>query len=105
MKEKIIKNRKLIDSFIIILVACFLSLPLLKSNLDVYYDDGIQHIARAYGTLESIKENGIFHNIISSFSNGFGYPHPAFVRRFIFERKRKPFLSKKKKMEPWHPDV
>ncbi len=73
MKEKIIKNRKLIDSFIIILVACFLSLPLLKSNLDVYYDDGIQHIARAYGTLESIKENGIFHNIISSFSNGFGY--------------------------------
>ena len=25
------------------------------------------------------------------------YPHPALVRRFIFERKRKPFLSKKKK--------
>ena len=24
------------------------------------------------------------------------YPHPALVRRFIFERKRKPFLSKKK---------
>ena len=24
------------------------------------------------------------------------YPHPALVRRFIFERKPKPFLSKKK---------
>lgn len=73
MKDKILKNRNLIDVIILILVGWFLCIPLLKSDLNVYYDDGIQHIARAFGTLESIKEDGLFPNIISSFSNDSGY--------------------------------
>ena len=71
MKEKLLKNRKLIDVIIIILVGVLVGIPLLSKNLDVYIDDGVQHIARAYGTLESIKKDGLFPNIISSFANNF----------------------------------
>ena len=73
MKEKILKHRNLIDIAVIIFVACLIGMPLLNSNLDIYYDDGIQHIARALGTGEAFKENFWFPNIISSFSNGYGY--------------------------------
>lgn len=73
MKEKILKNKKLIDYIILIIVGCILCIPLLKSNINVYSDDGIQHISRAFGTLLSIKQNGIFPNVIPSFANNFGY--------------------------------
>lgn len=73
MKEKLLKNRKLIDVFIIVLVGILIGIPLFSKYLDVYVDDGIQHIARAYGTIESIKKDGLFPNIISSFANNFGY--------------------------------
>ncbi len=73
MKELIKRKRKLIDIIVIILVASFLCLPLLTPNLNVYVDDGIQHIARAYGTLVEFKAGHIFSNIISSFTNNFGY--------------------------------
>lgn len=71
MKEKTISRRKIIDILIIVLVSTFLCLPLL-GNVDVYKDDGIQHIARAYGTSLEFK-NTIFPNVISTFANGFGY--------------------------------
>lgn len=73
MKEKILKYRNLIDVLIIIFVTCLIGIPLLKSNLNIYYDDGIQHIARALGTEEALVYNKLFPNIISSFSNGYGY--------------------------------
>ena len=73
MKEKILKNRKLIDFLIIFLVALLIGIPLLNSKLDVYFDDGNQHIARIYGTLESMKDNWLFPNVIPTFSNGYGY--------------------------------
>lgn len=73
MKEKLRKRRKLIDICVIILVASILGAPLLMHNVDVYCDDGIQHIARAFGTLLSFKEDGLFSNVISSFTNNFGY--------------------------------
>ena len=73
MKEKILYKRNLINIAIMILVSIFLSLPLFSSKLNVYVDDGIQHIARAYGTYLSLKQNTFFPNIIASFSNGFGY--------------------------------
>ncbi len=74
MKEKLksLKNkRNIIDVLLILIVTIVLSIPLLLKNCNVYYDDGIQHIARAFGTFESIK-NGNF-NIIQSFTNNFGY--------------------------------
>lgn len=76
MKEKIKKilaNREVINYMLIVLVALILSIPILNPKLDVYFDDGIQHVARAYGTLESIKEQGLYPNVISEFTNGFGY--------------------------------
>lgn len=73
MKELIQRKKKLIDIIVIILVASFLSIPLLRSNFDVYFDDGIQHIGRAYGTFLSFKNGNFFPNIIPSFTNNFGY--------------------------------
>lgn len=73
LKVNIKINRKVLDSLIIILVGCILCFRILNSNFNVYFDDGIQHIARAYGTKLGIKEDGLFPNIISSFANGFGY--------------------------------
>ncbi len=73
MKEKILKNRNLVDTIILVLVGFLLCIPLLSSNINIYADDGIQHIARAFGTLKSIIEDGLYPNVISSFSNNFGY--------------------------------
>ena len=76
MKEKIKKILTETDFkyyVCIVIVACILAIPVLGSSLDVFFDDGVQHIARAYGTAKSIQEQGLFPNIISSFSNGFGY--------------------------------
>ena len=82
MKEKLLKNIKLLDKIILILVGFFLCIPLLSSNTNVYADDGIQHIARAFGTLNSIAEDGLYPNIISSFSNNFGYSWTLFYGPF-----------------------
>ena len=74
MKDKLLANRNLIDTIILIIVGLILGLPLLNSYLNVYIDDGIQHIARASGTYFSMLGNGFFSgNVISSFSNNFGY--------------------------------
>lgn len=66
-------NRNIVDILIIILVGYILCWGVFSSRFDAYFDDGRQHIARAYGTKSSILEDGLFPNIISSFSNGFGY--------------------------------
>ena len=75
MKEKIkkivLEKRNIIDIILIFIIVSIISIPLLNNRLNIYYDDGIQHISRAYGTYESIK-NGNF-KIIESLSNGFGY--------------------------------
>lgn len=73
MKDKILKQRSKIDILAVFLVVCLIGIPLLNTKLDIYYDDGIQHIARAQGTREAFKENLSFPNVISSFSNGYGY--------------------------------
>ena len=67
------KKNKIINIVILFIVTLILSIPLFYSKLNVYQDDGIQHIARAYGTFNSMKENFWTPNVISSFSNNFGY--------------------------------
>ena len=61
MIKKILKKYNTIP--IIIIVSLFISQPLLWKNFDIYYDDGIQHIARAISTYTSIKNS----------TNPFGY--------------------------------
>ena len=69
MKEKL-KNKKYI--VIILRAAIIISFPLLKSNIDIYFDDGIQHIGRAYATYLEIQ-NDDNPKILSNLTNGFGY--------------------------------
>ena len=78
MKKKKKKYRYI---FIILVVAIIASIPLFRKDLDVYYDDGIQHIARAYATYLSII-NGEHTKVLSSLTNGFGYSWDLFYGNF-----------------------
>lgn len=75
MKEvlhKIKENRVFIDSVFLVLITIIISISMFRKNADIYLDDGSQHLMRAYGSYQSIKQNGT-DNIISNFANGFGY--------------------------------
>ena len=74
MKEKLKQYKYFITIF---LVALILSIPLFWKDLNVYYDDGIQHIARAYATYLSII-NGEHTEVLLSLANGFGYSWDLF---------------------------
>ena len=78
MKEKLKKYKCI---FIILVVSIIVSIPLFIKDLDVYYDDGIQHIARAYATYLSII-NGEHTEVLSSLANGFGYSWDLFYGNF-----------------------
>ena len=70
--EKYMK-KKLIDIVIILIFSLIISIPLVSQNLNIYIDDGIQHIARLMGTYQTIAEGEIPPVIMSNFCNGFGY--------------------------------
>lgn len=70
--SKMKQNRMLMDIIALWIVAFILAIPMFRKNVDIYLDDGSQHLMRAYGTYQSIKQNGN-GNIISNFVNGFGY--------------------------------
>lgn len=70
--NRIIQNRLAIDMICIIIVAILLSIPMMRKNIDIYLYDGSQHLMRAYGTYQAIKQNGT-GTIISDFANKFGY--------------------------------
>ena len=67
------KYKKYYPILIIFIASLFVCIPLLNSNLNMLYDDGVQHICRLIGTEESIQEGGLFFPIISKFANEFGY--------------------------------
>ena len=66
------ENRIVVDIGIILFVTLFLMISNFNSNYDIYYDDGVQHLLRAYGTYQTIAQNGNA-SIIANFTNGFGY--------------------------------
>lgn len=74
MKNTLAKYKYIL---IIFMVAFIASIPLFWKDIDVYYDDGIQHIARAYATYISII-NGENTEVLSSLTNGFGYSWDLF---------------------------
>ncbi len=66
------KKEKIITLICILIASIFVGLPLLKFNAQ--YDDGIQHIYRLIGSIQSIEEKGlIFPAIMQNLCNGFGY--------------------------------
>ena len=73
---------KVKDYLIILIFALLVSVPLVSEKLDIYRDDGIQHIARLMGTYQSIEENQTIPVIMSNFCNGFGYSWNIFYSPF-----------------------
>lgn len=74
MKEKL---KDFLYYIILIIVAVIICIPLFNKQLDIYFDDGIQHIARAYSTQISI-ENGESAKVLSNLTNGYGYSWDLF---------------------------
>ena len=66
-------KKKIIDIIIILILALIVSIPLASEDLNIYIDDGIQHIARLMGTYQTIAEGEFPPVIMSNFCNGFGY--------------------------------
>ena len=79
---KLLKNKDFISILILFIVTLVICLPMASNHLHVYYDDGIQHIARAYGTFEAIKNGGFLGNVIPNFANNFGYSWNIFYGAF-----------------------
>ena len=75
-------NKDLCKYILLLIVTLILCIPMFNNKLNIYYDDGIQHIARAMGTENSIKDGVLFGNIINSFSNTFGYSWNLFYGSF-----------------------
>ena len=84
MKEKIKEfyNKDICRYLIILLVSLILCIPMFNDKLNIYSDDGIQHIARAMGTEVSLKEGSLFGNVIDDFANKFGYSWNLFYGSF-----------------------
>ena len=74
MKEKINCLRY---GIIILIVAIVISIPLFWKNFNYYNDDGIQHIARAFLTMENL-EKGQSTLVLPKLENGFGYSWDLF---------------------------
>lgn len=69
--KEILKNEKYISIIIILIASIFVCIPLMSKNIDMTYDDGIQHICRLIGTFQSLQDGETA--IMSNFCNGFGY--------------------------------
>ena len=55
-KRKI--NRQVIDLIFIFIIAMILMIPQFSPKADIYLDDGSQHLMRAYGTYQTMLQNG-----------------------------------------------
>lgn len=71
--KQIPKKENLKNIIILCIASIFVCLPLLNANLNIGYDDGVQHISRLIGTYQTIEEGTFFPVIMSKFCNGFGY--------------------------------
>ena len=83
MKEKmklLIKNN--IQYIFILIASIIICIPLLSKNLDIYRDDGIQHVCRLIGTYESLNTADFLPMIMSNFCNNFGYSWNIFYSPF-----------------------
>lgn len=67
------KFKKILPQLIILLGAVIVSIPLLFKNLNIYQDDGVQHICRLIGTWQTLQEGQFLPMIMSKYLNGFGY--------------------------------
>lgn len=71
--KKVLKNKKLLSYLAIFFISLFICIPLFSKYMDISRDDGIQHICRLIGTMDTLKQGNLFPVIMSELGNGFGY--------------------------------
>ena len=72
-KIKNILNRTYINYILIIIAALVICIPLANKELNIYRDDGVQHVCRLIGTYQTLTSGEFLPMIMSSFCNNFGY--------------------------------
>lgn len=70
---KYCKEKEIINYILIIIASIIISIPLANKNLNIYRDDGIQHICRIIGTKQTLADKQFLPMIMSSLCNNFGY--------------------------------
>ena len=66
-----IKDNK--EYLYILLISIIVCIPLMNKNINIYIDDGIQHVCRLIGTYQTIRSGEMLPMIMASFCNNFGY--------------------------------
>lgn len=79
--QKLTENKIVVDVLLILVCSIILSIPNFSKNADIYFDDGCQHLMRAYGAYKEMVRGGNI-NIIADFANGFGYSWDLFYGPF-----------------------
>lgn len=67
------KEKELINYILIIIASIIISIPLANKSLNIYRDDGIQHICRIIGTEQTLADKQFLPMIMSNLCNNFGY--------------------------------
>ena len=75
LKEKIknILSETYVNYILIIIAALAICMPLTNSKLNIYRDDGVQHICRLIGTYQTLTAGECLPMIMSNLCNNFGY--------------------------------
>ena len=66
-----IKDNK--EYLYILLISIIVCIPLMNKNINIYRDDGIQHVCRLIGTYQTIRSGEMLPMIMSNLCNNFGY--------------------------------
>lgn len=67
------KEKEIINYILIIIASIIISIPLANKNLNIYRDDGVQHICRIIGTEQTLADKQFLPMIMSNLCNNFGY--------------------------------
>ena len=70
---KYCKEKEIINYILIIIASIIISIPLANKSLNIYRDDGIQHICRIIGTEQTLADRQFLPMIMSNLCNNFGY--------------------------------
>lgn len=70
---KYCKEKEIINYILIIIASIIISIPLANKSLNIYRDDGIQHICRIIGTEQTLADKQFLPMIMSDLCNNFGY--------------------------------
>ena len=66
-------KEKYLNYLLILIASIIICIPLLSKNLNIYRDDGIQHICRLIGVQQTLESGQFLPMIMSNFCNNFGY--------------------------------